>query len=123
MALFRPINLCNAIYKIAAKMVANRLKAVLPSIVSETRSAYVPGRLITDNVIAAFEVNRFLTTKSSGKTGHCSLKIDMSKAYDRIEWCFLKKSMTSFGFDDKFINIVMRCVSTVSFLVLINVAR
>ena len=64
MAQFRPICLCNVIYKIAAKMVANRLNAMLPSIILETQSAFVPERLINDNITAAFAVNHFLTTQS-----------------------------------------------------------
>ena len=81
----RPIALCNVIYKIVSKVVANRLKRVLHHIISESQSAFILGRLITDNIMVSFKIMHYLKRKSSGKEGFMALKLDMSKAYDRME--------------------------------------
>ena len=89
---FRPISLCNVIYKIISKVIANRLKPLINSIISETQSAFIANCLITDNILIAFEFLHHMKNSCSGKKGFRAMKLDMSKAYDRVEWDFLEKN-------------------------------
>ncbi|KAL1208232.1 putative mitochondrial protein [Cardamine amara subsp. amara] len=117
---YRPIALCNVYYKIIAKILTKRLQPVLNSIISENQSAFIPGRAISDNVLITHEVLHYL--KNSKAEKHCSMavKTDMSKAYDILEWDFIKRVLTRFGFQEKWINWIMQCITTVSYSYLIN---
>ncbi|KAA3484076.1 reverse transcriptase [Gossypium australe] len=98
MSQFRPISFCNVVYKITAKMLVNRMSNVLGECINEAQGAFLPGRLISDNVLIAYEVLHSLKRKKSGKKGHFAIKLDMSKAYDRVEWDFLAGMMKALGF-------------------------
>uniref|UniRef100_A0A5B7B5L4 Reverse transcriptase domain-containing protein n=1 Tax=Davidia involucrata TaxID=16924 RepID=A0A5B7B5L4_DAVIN len=116
----RPISLCNVSYKIIAKTLTNRLRLVMPSIISLNQGAFVPGRLITDNVIIAQELFHSLKRHRRGNKYEMAIKLDMSKAYDRVEWSFLQVMMQKLGFVEKWISWIMECVSTVSYSIIIN---
>lgn len=82
---FRSISLCNVSYKIFAKVLVNRMKWVPQDIISENQSAFVPSRSIFDNIIVGHECLHTIKSRSKGKKGWLTLKLDMSKAYDRME--------------------------------------
>lgn len=95
---YRPASLCNLIFKLVTKTIANRLKHILPKIIHHTQSTFIPNRLITSNALVAFEIFHFSKNKRWGKTSCFTLKLDMTKAYDRVEWSFLEKMMEKMSF-------------------------
>lgn len=117
---FRPISLCNVLCKIGSKTLANRLKPALDLLISASKSVFVPNRLITDNVLVAFELNHYIRTKSRSKKEFMTLKLDVSKAYDRVEWSFLHKLLFHLGLPPNFVNLIMISVTSVSYSFLLN---
>jgi hypothetical protein len=103
-----------------AKTLANRFKQVLPLVISHHQSAFLPRRLITDNVIVAYDALHTMATRIQGKKDFMAIKLDMSKAYDRVEWNYLEDIMRRLGFEERWIEKIMICVRTVSYSVLIN---
>jgi len=92
---FRPISLCNVIYKVMSKVIANRLKPLLPLLISPEQSGYVEGRQILDGIILSHKVIHSLKhTKQAGMI----LKLDLSKAFDKLSWIYIQKMLITFGF-------------------------
>ncbi|XP_057745064.1 uncharacterized protein LOC130962924 [Arachis stenosperma] len=106
----RLISCCNFIYKIITMVIVLRLKGLLEDIVSPTQSAFVGGRLIQDNVVIVQEVYHSLNRKGRDGSQNVAIKLDMNKAYDRLEWDFLEKVLMKFGFAEKWVDLVMKCV-------------
>ena len=101
---YRPIALCNTHYKIIAKILTKRLQPILSHLISEHQSAFVKDRAITDNVLLTHEVLHYLQHSSATVRCSMAIKTDMSKAYDRIEWGFLRGVMKQFSFHDVWIS-------------------
>ncbi|XP_026377760.1 uncharacterized protein LOC113272068 [Papaver somniferum] len=112
-------SLYNINYKIISKILANRLKPILQKIVSPFQAAYVPTRNISDNTIIAHEIVHHMK-RSKNKFGEVGIKLDMSKAFDRIEWWFLMDIMKKLGFCNKWCNLINQCINTTSVFILLN---
>lgn len=97
-----------------------RLKSHLDSIVSDTQAAFIPGRVINDNVMIAHELMHSLKVRKRVSQTYMAVKTDVSKAYDRVEWNFLETAMRLFGFNEKWISWIMGAVRSVQYSVLIN---
>lgn len=80
----------------------------------------MPGRLITDNVMLDFEIFHKMKHRGEGKIGYMTFKLDMSKAYDRMEWCFVEKVMYKMGFYDGWVQHIMAYLSSVSYSFKLN---
>lgn len=109
------ISLCNVVYKVILKVMSNWLKQFLDDIISDTQCAFILGRLMTDNIMVAHEVMHFMKRKTTGKEGWMALKLDMSNAYDRVEWGFLEAVLNKLGFDQKPDKLLMSCVVSTNY--------
>mgnify|MGYP004712455881 CR=1 FL=1 len=115
---FRPISQCSVIYKTISKILANRLKLVLGKCISNNQSVFIQDRQILDNVILGHEYMHYLKNKRQGKEDYMAIKLDMAKAYDRVEWYFLQammQKMQKMGFCVKWINWINSCLKTVTY--------
>jgi len=116
---FRPISLCSTVYKTISKILVNRIRPLLNKIVSLVQSAFVPDWSIHDNILVTHEiVHKFKVLK--GKAAWVVLKLDMEKAYDRLEWDFIQACLQQFRFHETRIKWIMECITTVSYSIVIN---
>ena len=108
---YRPISLCNVIYKIVSKCLVNRLRPLLDDLIAANQSAFILGRLITDNVLIAFECIYAIQQDASDRSNFCAYKLDLAKAYDRVDWNYFQQAMEKLGFQRKWIQWIMECVT------------
>lgn len=115
---YRPIAGCNTIYKVVSKMLCNRLRLILPTIISENQSAFIAGRTIVQNVLICQDLVRLYKRKNT--TQSCLIKIDLKKAYDNVDWAFVEEMLHAMNFPQKFIKWIMACITTTQYSVAIN---
>lgn len=115
----RPIALCNTLYKVFSKILVNRLRPLLQNLISLNQAAFVPGRWIGENVILMQEIAHSMKIKK-GLKGFLGIKVDLQKAYDRVDWNILLQVLEAFGFDNKFKLLIFRCVSSSNIKMLLN---
>jgi hypothetical protein len=110
---FRPISLCNVIFKVASKCLVNRLRPHLQDIIAPMQSAFIQGRIITDNVLIAFECIHAIQMGPATHRKFCAYKLDMAKGYDCVDWRFLEVVLAKLGFRSQWVQWVMACVNIV----------
>lgn len=115
---FTPISLCSIAYKCIARIIANRMKKVMPSLINISESAFIPGRKISDNILMAQELFRGYSRDSG--IAKCARKIDLFKAFDSIRWDFIMHALQRMRFPTKFKNWIYVCISTTKYSVKVN---
>ncbi|KAL0310172.1 UNVERIFIED_CONTAM: hypothetical protein Scaly_2954200 [Sesamum calycinum] len=115
---FRPISCCNVVYKIITKIMVKRMQLVLEKLIDNCQNAFVPGRSIADNVLLAQELLSGYNQKKLPP--RCTIKVDLQKAYDMVDWDYLLAVLHLFKFPDRFIVWVEQCITTASFSISLN---
>ena len=119
---FRPISLCKTIYKAITKILFLRIKPYLDDLIRPFQASLIPSRKASDNFILAKEVIHTMSISNS-KKGLMALKIDLEKAFDRLEWGFIKHILEFFSFPSDWIKLIMSYITTSSLSVLVNGER
>ncbi|KAK9987983.1 hypothetical protein SO802_028222 [Lithocarpus litseifolius] len=116
---YRPISLCNSVYKIITKIIVGRLRLYLDKLIASCQAAFVPRRRGVDNAIIVQKLIHSMK-KIKGKGGYMVLKIDLEKAYDKLEWSFIRDTLIRFNLLKNLIELIMSCISSVSTSILFN---
>ena len=116
---YRPISLCNTVYKVITKIIVARIRPFLDKLVSPLQTAFVPRRKGIDNAIFIQELIHSIS-KAKGNEGFMAIKIDLEKAYDKLEWSFIRERLLSFNFPMDMVENIKSCISTISTSILFN---
>ncbi|GJT85207.1 protein LAZ1, partial [Tanacetum coccineum] len=115
---FQPISCCNVLFKCISKVIANRIKSYLKDLISPNQSAFVHGRSIADNILLTQEIMHNYHLNHGAP--RCAFKVNIQKAYDTVDWEFLRTILTGFGFHNRMVGWIMECVTSTSFSICIN---
>ncbi|KAK9756406.1 hypothetical protein RND81_01G095100 [Saponaria officinalis] len=115
---FRPIACCNVLYKCISKVLCSRMSGVLTDIISPVQTAFIRGRNIVENIHICQDLVRLYGRRACSP--RVMLKVDLQKAYDTVEWSFVKEMLVALRFPDKFVQLVMECVTTPWFSIALN---
>jgi hypothetical protein len=110
---YRPILLCNMIYKVVSKCLVNRLQPLLQDLIAPIQSVFVPGRMIIDNTLIAFECLHAMEQANNKCKEFEVLKLDLTKAYGHVDWVYLEGILLRLGFHRQWVQWIMVCVTTV----------
>lgn len=115
---FHPISCCTTIYKCITKLLCWRLKEVLPHLIQEQQGAFVKGRELLFNVLICEDITRGYSR--TGISPHCTIKLDIHKAFDSVHWSFIKDLLNHLRFPQQLVSWVMACLHSVSYIMQMN---
>jgi len=115
---FRPISYCNMVYKVISKILSARLVIALAYIISPLQNAFLGDRVMANNIHIIQELLWLYERKHVSP--RCLMKVDLKKAFDSVQWPFLQQLLLSFGFPNRFMHLIMQCVETSSFSIVVN---
>ncbi|KAJ4802650.1 RNA-directed DNA polymerase (reverse transcriptase)-related family protein [Rhynchospora pubera] len=116
---YRPISVCNLVYKVISKLLSARMRCLMSRLVGCNQCAFVPGRVISDNILLLREIMHSFAKSTFREQAFC-FKCDLSKAFDRMEWHFVVRVLQLYGFPPIFVSWIMSCVTSASFALVIN---
>ena len=117
---FWPISLCNVIYKLISKSLAQKIKPFLDDLIFPSQCAFIKGRYISNNIIIASKIYHFMRATKSKKSYWAAVKIDFKNAFDSLKWDFIQQVLQVMNFPTLWITLVMECISPVSYKIIIN---
>ena len=115
---FRPISCLNTIYKVISRLLAGRLKSILELVISHSQTAFMPGRLLTENVLLATEIFHGYNKRNVERSA--MLKVDLRKAFDSVRWDFVLATLRGLSIPDIFIGWIRQCICSPSFSLIVN---